>query len=109
MKVRPRGRGDPRSYPLVQRVRVIFVKTRTTPGPDVHQRHFYLCTFDFSRRGCSILPVLDGGGDGAVRKTSFEDGQDFSIQGGNRTGRGAQKLESLGENNFMYLVSSLRR
>ena len=76
MKVTRPGGSDRVPHPLVQGARVILVKRRAGPG---NNNNFYLCTFDFSRRGCSILPLLDEV-DGTERRALFEDGRDFSLQ-----------------------------
>ena len=56
MKVTRPGGSDGVPHLLVQGARVILVKRRAGPG---NYNNFYLCTFGFSRRGCSILPLLD--------------------------------------------------
>ena len=106
MKVLHPGSGSTCSSPLVQGVRVTLVKTHITPAIDGNHFDLYLCTFDFSRRGFSALPLLDEG-DGAERRALFEDGLDIWIQGHDEvTG---WKFNSLCDSNFMYLVSSFHR
>ena len=106
MKVLHRGSGSACSSPLVQGVRVTLVKAHITPAIDGNHFDFYLCTFDFSRRGLGALPLLDEG-DGAERRALFEDGRDIWIQGHDEMTR--WKFNSLCDSNFMYLVSSFRR
>jgi hypothetical protein len=91
-------------YPSVQGVHVTMLKLRTVPG--ICGYHPHLCTFDFSRRGCSVLPLLDEG-DGAERRALFEDGRDLLFQ--ENESLFAWGLDLLGDSNFMSLVSSLRR
>ena len=76
MKVIRPGGSDGVPHPLVQGARVILVKRRAGPG---NNNNFYPCTFDFSRWGCSILPLLDEV-DGTERRALFEDGRNFSLQ-----------------------------
>ena len=106
MKVLHRGSGSACSSPLVQGVRVTLVKAQITPAIDGNHFDFYLCTFDFSRRGFGALPLLDEG-DGAERRALFEDGLDIWIQGRDEMTR--WKFNSLCDSNFMYLVSGFRR
>ena len=103
MKVPRHGSGGSCSSPLVQGVRVILQKV---DNPIRYPGRFHLSTFDFSRRGFSILPYLDEG-DGAERKASFKDAQDFLIQGYDKTAD--SMIDSLGDNNFIQTVSSFLR
>ena len=84
---------DDGSYPLVHGARVVLVKMGVVP---------HLRIFDFSRRGCSILPPW-GEGDGAERMASFEGGQNLLLQGDeDMTG---WRLDTLGNGDFVHLVS----
>lgn len=103
MKVIRPGGSDGVPHPLVQGARVILVKRRAGPGNYIN---FYLCTFDFSRWDCSILPLSDEGG-GTERRALFEDERDFSLQESERMSE--VEFYSLGNGNFMYLVSSHHR
>ena len=97
------GRGP---YPLVQGVHVIWVTTYTAPGDDGYPSPPRLCTFDFSRRGWSILPLLNEGG-GTMRRASFEGGRQLLLQGDE--GMAESGFKSLGDGKFMYLVSCFHR
>ena len=84
MEVPRRGSGSGGSHPLVQGVHVVMAKEYTTSS--VGEHHPHICTFDFSRRGCSVLPSWDG----IERRARFEDGRVIPLQG----------------NEYVHLVSS---
>ena len=105
MKVPMDGSVHSDPYPLVRGLHVILVKLNTTPGVGEDHPHSHLCTFDLSRRGWGILPRLDEG-DGAVRRISFETGQDFSFQTDGRLVGWA--FDPLDDGRIMHLVSCFR-
>lgn len=92
------------SCPFVRGVHVIFVKPSAPQNEHgEYGLHFYLHILDFSRRACGVLPLRDDG-DGAERTALFEDGRDFLVQENDQTIE--QRLDSLGNGNFMFLVSN---
>jgi len=103
-----RGSARDGPYPLVQGAHVILVKVYDTPVADGSGFHLYpiLYTFDFSRRGCSLLPLWDEGG-GTERRVLFNDGQQFVLQGNEWIVE--WEFNPLGDGGFMYLVSHFRR
>ena len=88
-------------YPLVQGPRVNFVCTGPTLGVDGTRPH--LCTFDFSRRGWSVLPLLEER-DGVERSVSFGDGRNFVLRG--EDGMFEPWFHSMGSANFVCIVSN---
>ena len=88
-------------YPLVQGLRVNFVWARPTIGVDGTRLHLY--TFDFGRRGWSVLPLLEEGYR-VERRVSFEDGRHILFQGGD--GMPEPWFDSLGDAKFIYTVSN---
>ena len=88
---------DDTSYLLVQGIHVVLLKAWVTS---------HLRIFDFSRRGCSILPLLDEG-DGTKRRVSLEDGRGLLFQEGEDMVEWG--LDSVGDGNFVYLVSNFCR
>lgn len=91
MEIPKHDNGD--SYPLVQGTHVVLVEMYATPR---------LRTFDFSRWGRGVLPLLDEG-DGTGRRAVFEDGRNFLLQGSENVTEWG--LDSLGDGKFVYLVS----
>lgn len=79
MKVPQCGSSDGDSQPVVQGVHVALVELCAPPVGEFH-RCFYLPIFDFSRRGCNTLPLLEG--DGAERWALFENGRDVHMASG---------------------------
>ena len=100
MKVPPRDG----PYPLVHGTRMIVVRKSATPG--IEGYHHHLHTFDFSRRGWSVLPLCDDG-DGVGRRAAFEDGRNLLLQGDQKMVE--WRFQSLGDGRFIYLVSRPRR
>ena len=84
---------------------MILAKTCTLPGANGH--HPRLRIFDFSQRGWSTLPPWEEI-DGAERRASFEDGRDFLLRNDEDVIENLE-FDKLGDGNFMYLVSYLRR
>ena len=89
--------------PSVHGVRVTTAKGSTTPVVD--RSNSYLCSFDFSLWGQSILPLCDGG-EGIERRAAFGDGRDLLIQGNRWMNR--RTLDTLGDSRFMQMVSRFR-
>jgi len=100
-------RSDGYRYLLVQGVRVILAKMCTLPGASGY--HPSLRIFDFSQRGWGTLPSWGEEINGAERRVLFEDGRDFLL--GERGGLVMNEwgFDKLGDGNFMYLVSHVRR
>jgi len=87
-------------YPIVRGVRVILVEPYAAHDPYLH---FF--AFDLSRRGRSVLPLLDG--DGAERTASFKNAQNFLLQ---QDGVVVEwDIQLLGDDKFMSLVSRFRQ
>ena len=107
MEVPTRGSTRDGPFPLVRGVHVILIKVYDTPGADgSHLPHPLLYTFDFSRRGCSLLPLWGEGG-GTERRVLFEDGQQSVLQRDEWVAE--RTLNPLGDGGFMHLVSCFHR
>ena len=90
-------------YPLVQGPHLNFVWMHATPGVDGIRPH--LCTFDFSRRGWSVLPLQDTV-DGVERRVLLGDGRQMLLQGDDTMIESL--FDSLGGARFTYAVSNFR-
>jgi len=93
-----------RPPPLVHGARMIAVQ-RSTPGFGYYHN---LCTFDFTRRGWSVIPLCDdGSGFGTERRVTFKEGRSLLLQGNEEMDE--WKFDSLSGGRIMYVVSCFCR
>ena len=92
-------------YVFVHGARVMMVQC-LTGDPNPPGWYYNVQTFDFSRRGCSSLPLWGGEGGGTERSVRFEGEGGIRLEPGDLMGP-AGELRSFSDGNLFCIVSCL--